>query len=70
MKLVIEHPTACDLSFKSNLFKMQTDQLSFEKFEELFDEENEEDIADVPSFDDEWRGCEVNKCENPFRLFV
>lgn len=59
MKLVIEHSTAGDMSFHSNLFKMQTDQLSFERFEELFDGEDEE-LPNEPTFDNEWRRCEVN----------
>lgn len=59
MKLVIEHPTVCDMNLKTDLFRMQTDQLSFERFEELFNGE-EEELPKVPAFDTEWRRCEVN----------
>lgn len=59
MKLVIGRSTADDLNLKSNLFKMQTDELSFERFEELFDREDEE-LPNEPKFDEDWRRCEVN----------
>lgn len=59
MSLVVVHPTSSDLSFHSSLFKMQTDHLSFERFEELF--EGDEDETPVePSFDSEWSRCEVS----------
>lgn len=59
MKLVIEHSAAGKLNFQSNLYKMQRDHLNFEKFEELFDEEDEV-FSDEPIFDDEWRRCQVS----------
>lgn len=64
MKLVIEHSAPGDLSVQTNLFKMQTDQLSFEKFEELFDNDgdgdDDVDFPDEPLFDSEWKGSKVN----------
>lgn len=60
MKLVIEHSAPGDLSVQTNLFKMQTDQLSFEKFEELFDDDDDEaDFPDEPLFDSEWKRSKV-----------
>jgi hypothetical protein len=59
LQLVIENSKVYDLNFKSNLFKMQTNQLSFERFEELFDTEDEE-LPKEPSFESEWERCEVN----------
>lgn len=59
MKLLVEHPSAPDLSFHSSLFKMQTDQLNFDGFEELFEKEDE-DLPSQPPFDNEWKRCEVN----------
>lgn len=44
---------------------MQTDQLSFERFEELFDSEDEALPAE-PSFDDEWKRCHVRKWKIQF----
>lgn len=58
MKLIIESSSPLDLNFQSNLFKMQTEQLGFERFEELFDNEDEE-VPDQPLFDDEWKRCQV-----------
>jgi len=63
MKLVMAHPAARNTSYRTSLFKMQTDQLSFERFEELFDGEDEE-MTELPKFDDEWKRCNVN---NPKR---
>lgn len=62
MTLVIENSKATDLNYKSNLFKMQTDQLSFERFEEMFDVEDEE-LPNEPLFESEWKRCEVNILE-------
>lgn len=59
MKLVIEGSPPLELKFQSNLFKMQTEQLSFERFEELFDNSDGE-MADQPLFDHEWKRCQVN----------
>lgn len=59
MNMTIEHPTSRDMSFKSCLYKMQTDQLNFEAFEELFDNDDMDEIPDEPSFDSEWR-CAVS----------
>lgn len=67
MKLSIKHSTATEFNFQSKLFKMQTDQLSFERFEELFDEEDEE-LPNEPLFDNEWKFCKVNKLKKYFRL--
>lgn len=60
MKLIIGHSTADDLNFQSSLFKMQTDQLSFERFEELFEREEDEELPDEPIFDSDWKRCEVD----------
>ena len=64
MKLLIENPATSELSFQSNLYKMQTDQLSFERFEELFEEE-EETLSDEPLFDNEWTHCQVSTYSKP-----
>jgi hypothetical protein len=68
MKLVVEQSTASDMNFQSSLFKMQTDQLGFERFEELF-EKDEEDAPEEPSFDSEWRRCEVSNPMMDFTAF-
>lgn len=61
LQLVIEDVKELDCDYKLNLFKMQN-LLSFEKFEELFDEEDEE-LPNEPLFENEWRTCEVNSFE-------
>jgi hypothetical protein len=62
LRLTVKNTKECelDLNYKSNLYKMQTDQLSFEKFEELFDAEDE-DLANEPAFESGWRRSEVGK---------
>lgn len=71
LKLLVEQSTASDMNFQSSLFKMQTDQLGFEGFEELFEKEDE-DAPEEPSYDSEWRRCEVSNLMMDFSwtLFV
>lgn len=66
MKLFIEHPASSDLNLLTKLYKMQTEQLSFERFEELFDREEDEHLPDEPLFDNEWKPCQVNLSINNF----
>jgi hypothetical protein len=65
MKLVVEY-AASDINFQSSLFKMQTDQLSFERFEEVFERQAGEDgaVTEQPLFDDDWKSCRVS-CHQP-----
>jgi hypothetical protein len=69
LKLLVEQSTASDMNFQSSLFKMQTDQLGFERFEELFEKEDE-DVPEEPSYDSEWRRCEVSNLMMDFMDFV
>jgi hypothetical protein len=68
MKLLVEHQTLKDFSYEFNLYKMkQSSDLDFERFEELFDQSDEENLQPKPSFDCEWQKCEVN---NLYLIFL
>jgi hypothetical protein len=58
LRLMVENSKVFDLNYKSKLFKMQTNQLSFEKFEELFDVEDE-NFPHEPPFESGWKQSEV-----------
>lgn len=59
MELFIECSIASDINFQSSLFKMKTDQMGFETFEELF-ENHHEDAPGELSLKNEWRRCDVS----------
>lgn len=69
LNLIAEHPRADDFAYEFDLFKIQSDDLNFEKFEELFDDETETGWPAMPRFDDEWRRNEVNSRVNIFMIF-
>lgn len=47
----------------------QTADLDFERFEEFFDDSNEDGFPLKPSFDSEWQKCEVNNRKDIFLNF-
>jgi hypothetical protein len=61
MKLFVEHQTLSDFAYEFDLYKMkQCSDLDFEKYEELFENSEDENFQTKPSFDSEWQKCEVN----------
>lgn len=64
LSLIAEHSSAIDFAYEFDLFKMQSDSLSFEQFENLFDNDDEENwptnFSALPNYDNEWLRNEVN----------
>ena len=62
LKVIVECFESNYLEYDSKLFKMRTDCCSFEKFEELFDQEDEE--KNTLEFNQDWSVCKVNDLTN------
>ena len=59
LKLLIDCAQVAELEYDYNLFTIRSDAFNLERLEELFDDNDEEAIDDVPSFDKEWTRSKV-----------
>ena len=59
LKLLIDCAQVAELEYDYNLFTIRSDAFNLERLEELFDDNDEETIDDVPSFDKEWTRSKV-----------
>lgn len=57
IKLIPTCRTLCHMNYNFNLFKMETDCPSFEKFEELFNDEDgwKKDLPMTPTLNCDWK---------------
>lgn len=55
IKLIPTCESICQMNYNYNLFKMETDCPSFEKFEELFNEDDEKDLPFSPELNCDWK---------------
>lgn len=54
IKAMLICPSLEKKNYNFDLFKMETDNPNFDKFEEFLDDENDEDITDLPHLEYEW----------------
>lgn len=59
LKLLIDCTQVAELEYDYNLFTIRSDAFNLERLEELFNDNEEEAIDDVPSFDKEWTSSKV-----------
>lgn len=61
LKLLIDCAQVAELEYDYNLFTIRSDAFNLERLEELFDDNDEGTVDDVPSFDKEWTRSKVRK---------
>lgn len=57
-------------NYDFDLFKMETDNPNFDKFEDFFDDENDDDVPELPNLECEWRRKSKQKVLLPLEAGV